>query len=117
MTKHLGAMTPLDYHVLLALAGGDLHGYAICQAIEADSGGAVAPRAGSLYRVIARLIKRGLIEEGPEQTADRAHPGLTRKYYRLTSHGKSVMETEVERLRHTTALAERRLGLVEGDRS
>lgn len=53
----------LEYHVLLALAGGALHGYAIAERVAAESAGALRPRAGSLYRVIARLQGEGLVAE------------------------------------------------------
>ena len=49
-------MTLLDYHVMLALSSGPMHGYAIKDAVAEDSGGTQAPLAGTLYRVIARLI-------------------------------------------------------------
>ena len=56
-------MSPLDYHVLLALSGRALYGYAIKEAVAADSEGAQTPRAGTLYRVIARRITLGWVKE------------------------------------------------------
>ena len=54
---------PLEYHVLFALSAEPLYGYAITEAVAADSGGAQTPRAGTLYRVIARLITAGWVRE------------------------------------------------------
>jgi len=51
--------SPIEYHVLLALVDGPLYGYAIKGRVEEDSDGALAPRAGSLYRIIARLMSAG----------------------------------------------------------
>ena len=65
-------MSLLEYHVLLALAGGPLYGYALKEAIAAESGGTIAPLAGSLYRVIARLTTTGLVVEAePDEKPPR----------------------------------------------
>src|SRR4051812_22982235 len=56
-------MSSLEYHVLLALAGGPLHGYAVKQRVEDESAGSLTPQPGSLYRVIARLMTSGLVAE------------------------------------------------------
>ena len=58
-----GGVSTLEYHVLLAMANGPLYGYAIKDAVEVESAGTLTPRAGSLYRVLARLMTRGLVEE------------------------------------------------------
>ena len=55
-----GGMSTFEYHVLLALASGPLHGYAIKDAVADESSGTLTPRAGSMYRVIARLMTSGL---------------------------------------------------------
>ena len=103
----------LEYHVLLALAGGALHGYAIAERVAAESGGALRPRAGSLYRVIARLIVAGLVaEREPEDEAP--HPGLARRYYALTGGGAGRWREEARRLKQAAAVAEKRLGLARG---
>src|SRR5688500_5126399 len=56
-------MSSFEYHVLLALSAGALHGYAVKQRVEEESGGSLTPQAGSLYRVIARLMTSGLLIE------------------------------------------------------
>lgn len=105
----------LEYHALLALADGPLYGYALMLAVEEESGGALRPRAGSLYRVLARMMSRGLVEE-VEPPTDEPHPGLERRYYGLTSVGRKALEVETVRLRSAATLAERRLGLADRSR-
>jgi len=102
----------LEFHVLLALAGGALHGYAIAERIAAESAGALRPRAGSLYRVIARLISEGLVTES--QGEETPHPGLARRYYALTPAGRRTLGEEARRLKQAAAVAEKRLGLARG---
>jgi DNA-binding PadR family transcriptional regulator len=106
-------LSNLEYHVLLALADRALYGYAIKEAVSAESGGVLQPRAGSLYRVLARLMVRGMVEEAPPQAPAEPHPGLERKYYALTEHGRGVLRTEAARQREAAKLAERRLGHVD----
>jgi DNA-binding PadR family transcriptional regulator len=109
-------VSPLDFHVLLSLAAGPLYGYAIAESVERDSDGALTPRAGSLYRVIARLETEGLLDETSPENEAPAHPGRERRYYELTRSGRTALAAEARRLRATAATARRRLGLIE-DRS
>lgn len=102
-------MNPVDYHVLLALSSGPLHGYAIKSAIVADSGEAVDPLAGTLYRVIARLITAGLIKETTPAGPRESHPGLERRYYALTPPGRRALTAESERMARAAAMAKQRL--------
>jgi DNA-binding PadR family transcriptional regulator len=106
----------LDFHVLLSLAKGPLYGYAIAEAVEADSGGTLTPKAGSLYRVIARLETSGLVDETEPKSGTPAHPGRERRYYQLTRSGRSALAAEASRLNKTAAYARRRLGIA-GERS
>jgi PadR family transcriptional regulator PadR len=103
-------MSGLEYHVLLALAGGPLHGYAVKQRVEAESAGSLTPQAGSLYRVIARLMTSGLVIETDPPGDAPAHPGLARRYYALTAGGRRELAAEARRLKGAAALAEKRLG-------
>jgi DNA-binding PadR family transcriptional regulator len=114
-TRSKGPST-LEYHVLLALANGPLYGYAVKSAVEAESVGVLAPRAGSLYRLLARLVSRGLVTETEPQQTVEPHPGLARRYYGLTVEGRAALAAEARRLRSVAALAARRLGTA-GDRS
>jgi len=104
-------MSTLEYHVLLAMATGPIHGYAIKQAVETESAGTLVPRAGSLYRVIARLIARGMVREAAAKNAP-PHPGLARRYYALTAAGRTALAAEADRLKAAAALAVKRLGTV-----
>lgn len=90
------------------LGEGALYGYAIMKAVEVESGGAVTPEIGSLYRVLARLMGDGLIEEGAPPEEEEVHPGRARKYYRLTERGRVVARVEASRLRDVLGLAARR---------
>ena len=91
-------LKPVDLELLLALAGGERHGYGLVQAIEAHTSGLLVLDAGNLYRVIKRLLDDGLVAESGRRPADDAH-GERRRYYRLTALGGRVLAAEVERLR------------------
>jgi DNA-binding PadR family transcriptional regulator len=97
-------LSPTDFQLLLALNGEPLHGYAIMKEVERASGGRVRIEAGSLYRVIARLLGSRLIEEA-EKADDRPRPGQPRRSYALTELGRAVARAEARRLRDTLALA------------
>lgn len=104
------ALTRLEYHVLLAMAEGPRYGYAIKEAVEVESDGALGPRAGTLYRVIARLIGAGLVVECEAPPDAEPHPGRPRRYYALTVDGRATLSEEARRMRGAAALAQRRLG-------
>jgi len=108
------ALSRLEFHVLLALAGGPLHGYAVAEAVAAESGGALVPRAGSLYRVVARLVSSRLVAETAPPGEAPAHPGLARRYYALTAAGRRLLAEEAGRLKRSAAVAEERLTLSRG---
>ena len=107
------AMSLLEYHVLLALASEPLHGYAIKDVVAAESAGTLTARAGTLYRVIARLMTVGYVAETGAVDAE-PHPGLARKYYALTSSGRGALAAEARRQKQVAAVAERRLGVARG---
>jgi DNA-binding PadR family transcriptional regulator len=89
-------LTPAGYQVLLALAGGKTHGYAVMQFVEQISGGTVALGPGTLYRTIARLVADGLVEE-VTGGADSGEPhDARRRYYRLTPLGRTAATRETE---------------------
>ena len=89
-------LPPATLHILLALADGELHGYAIIQDVEARTDGELRMSAGTLYRSIQRMVEQGLIAEvAPRRT--RAEDER-RRYYRLTSFGTDVARAEVRRL-------------------
>ena len=102
-------LSALEYHVMLALADGALHGFAIAERVAVDSEGTLRPRAGSLYRVVARLMAEGWVDES-EAEDETPHPGLPRRYYALTATGRRTLADEATRLRHTASMALKRLG-------
>jgi DNA-binding PadR family transcriptional regulator len=90
-------LTPAMFHILLALAGGERHGYAIMREVDALTGGARRLGPGSLYGSIKRMLAEGLIEEcgeRPDPTADDER----RRYYRLTDRGRRAAGAEARRL-------------------
>ena len=99
-------LTPAMFHVLLALAGDDLHGYAILKEVELRTGGEVKLSTGTLYGIIKRLLNDGLIIERRERPS--AHDDERRRYYRLTPQGHQVAAAEAERLEKVVALARSR---------
>ena len=105
-------MSTLEYHVLLALAKAPLYGYAIKEAVAVESDGTLTPRAGSLYRVLARLMAARLVAE-VEPAESSFHPGLARRYYALTAAGRRALSAEAQRLKQTAAVAAKRLGLAQ----
>jgi DNA-binding PadR family transcriptional regulator len=100
-TPDPAALSPVQHHILLALLEGDRHGYAIMQAIERITDGAVRMGPGTLYGAVARLIDAGLIEEAGE----RVDADERRRYYRLSASGKRAVRAETERLRRLVDFA------------
>jgi DNA-binding PadR family transcriptional regulator len=88
-------LTPAGFQVLLALAGGKAHGYAVMRFVEEVTGGTVNIGPGTLYRTIARLVADGLVEEVPGGDTDEPHDAR-RRYYRLTSLGRTAARAETE---------------------
>ena len=100
-------LSPLEFHVLLVLAPGQLYGYAIKKGVEGQSQGAVSPEIGSLYRALARLMERGWLEESEDPPpVEGPHRGKPRKYYRITSEGLAAARTETRRLKRVLQVAE-----------
>lgn len=91
-------LPPATLHILLAIADGERHGYAIIQDVEARTDGELRMSAGTLYRSIARMVEQGLITEvAKRRTRDDDE---RRRYYRLTPFGTAVARAEVRRLAH-----------------
>ena len=90
-------LTPAVFHILLALADGEAHGYAIMQDVSQRSGGVVRLGPGTLYGAIARMLQDGLIEES-EERPDPELDDSRRRYYRLTQLGGGVLAMETRRL-------------------
>lgn len=92
------------FHILMAVASEDRHGYAIIQDVEQRTGGALRLSAGTLYRSIQRMLEQGLLIE----TNERPAPELDderRRYYRITPFGTAVARAEVRRLNDLVTMA------------
>jgi DNA-binding PadR family transcriptional regulator len=93
--ENLLPLRPVEFHVLLSLAGGERHGYGIMQ--DARERGEAVPDVGTLYRALARMVDQELIESvgtrsDPEAGDER------RNYYRITDFGLRVAKAEARRL-------------------
>jgi DNA-binding PadR family transcriptional regulator len=103
------------FYILLSLANGKKHGYAILKDIEQLSEGNVRLSTGTLYEALARLLEQNLIERVPDAAGGNAlqkvsaHPGKPRKGYQMTQFGKQVLEAETHRLRTLVTAAWGRL--------
>ena len=96
-------LTPTVFHMLLALADGEKHGYGIMRAVEAETHGQMQIRTGSLYGSIRRMTEAGLIEA----TTERPAPELDderRRYYGLTDFGRRVLSAEAARIAQAMAV-------------
>jgi DNA-binding PadR family transcriptional regulator len=100
-------LTPAMFHVLLALAGDDLHGYAILKEVELRTGGKVRLSTGTLYGIIKRLLADGLIVERRLRPAE-SQDDERRRYYRLTQQGREVAAAEAERMDEVLSVARAR---------
>ena len=99
-------LPPATFHILLALAEEERHGYAIIQDVEFRTGGELRLSAGTLYRSIARMLEQGLIAE-----VTRRRPATEderRRYYRLTPFGTAVARAETRRLSQLLRMARER---------
>jgi DNA-binding PadR family transcriptional regulator len=94
-------LTPALFHVLLSLADGQKHGYAIIKEIEERTGGTVRLSTGTLYGIIKRLLQDGWIRDSVFGSTDR------RRAYRLTAFGRKVAQAEADRLRELVRAADR----------
>jgi DNA-binding PadR family transcriptional regulator len=97
-------LTPPVFQVLLSLADGDKHGYAILKDVEEHSGGEVQLNTGTLYAIIKRLLSEGLIVESKNRPRAE-EDDQRRRYYRLTPKGRAVATAEVERMERLVARA------------
>jgi DNA-binding PadR family transcriptional regulator len=102
------SLTPAMFYVLLSLADGDKHGYAILKEVSQNSGGKVRLSAGTLYGVIRRLESEGLITE----SASRPRAALDderRRYYRISPLGRNIAAAEAQRMEQLVDIARSKL--------
>lgn len=97
-------LTPAVFHILLALADGEKHGYSIMKDVESQTQGKIKMGPGTLYGSIKRMLSAGFIEE----TDERPDPALDderRRYYRLSNLGQKVLSAEILRLEQAVKIA------------
>jgi DNA-binding PadR family transcriptional regulator len=110
--RKLDPLPSAAFQILLSLAGGELHGYAIMREVEQQTSGRMRLGPGTLYGSIQTLLEGGLIEE---VTLDSGEASTERRrYYRLTSLGRDRARTEAERLSETLKVALAK-GILGGD--
>lgn len=96
-------LSPAWFHILLALAAGERHGYAVMQAVAEASRGEVRLGPGTLYGALRRLLELGLVAESPRRPDPEEDP--RRRYYRLTPAGRRALSGEVARHARLVELA------------
>jgi DNA-binding PadR family transcriptional regulator len=104
--RDLLPLPPHDLHVLLALLDEPRHAYGLSQAVDEENG-AVRLEIGSLYRILSRLTRQGLIDDFAPPADAEGHEAR-RRYYRITPFGRRVAAAEAERLATVLRLARRR---------
>jgi len=90
-------LKPAVLHILLALVDEERHGYAIMQAVNEQSAGAVPLRTGSFYRHLSKLMDAGWVAVAPARSSSSDDPRRG-TYYRLTARGREALDTERRRL-------------------
>lgn len=101
-------MSRQTFQILLSLAEGPLHGYAIIQDVAERTQGEIRLTASTLYDALARLVDEGSIQE-TRRPADVTDHDERRRYYALTTAGRKAAKEETRRLERTVALAKARL--------
>ena len=102
-------LKPVDFHILLVLTDGELHGYGMVKEIERRSDGRIRLEPGNLYRYLRRLVDGGMVEPAERRavTGASGRPADSdprrRRYYRVTPYGRQVLLADAARMR---ALAE-----------
>ncbi len=100
-------LTEVSYFILLSLAPGPQHGYAIMKEVRLLSQGRVSLSTGTLYGALKRMLEQGWIVRADElETSEPAvQDGRERKFYRLTGSGRHLLQAEVQRLEGLVAAA------------
>ena len=107
-------LTPPVFHILLALAGEERHGYGIMLDVSKQTDGALQLGPGTLYGCLKRMLAAGLIEESDERP-DPALDDDRRRYYRLKPLGERVVRAEAERIAVALAAAKSKRVLAGGN--
>jgi DNA-binding PadR family transcriptional regulator len=100
-------------HILLALAGGDLHGYGIIKEVVRNSGGHYRLGPGTLYDNLKKLMDAGLVSDAPPTSSSKRKSASTkeddRRFFTLTKEGRGALAAEVDRLQSVVSQARLRL--------
>jgi DNA-binding PadR family transcriptional regulator len=97
-------LTPAMFEVLIALADGEKHGYAIIKEVARRTTGEVSLSAGTLYAIVRRFEQEGVIQESDERP-DPALDDERRRYYKLTAFGREVAQAEARRMETALKMA------------
>ena len=100
----------VDFHILLTLTDGPLHGYGIVKGIEERSADGIRLEPGNLYRYVRRLVEAGMVEAAGRRPT-REGSSERRRDYRITPFGRRVLAAEAERMRALLAMAASRVPL------
>ena len=101
-------LSPPVFHILLALADEERHGYGIMQDVAHQTGGGLQLGPGTLYGCLKRMLAAGLVEESDERP-DPTLDDERRRYYRMTRLGKRVVRAEADRLAGAVMAAKTKL--------
>jgi DNA-binding PadR family transcriptional regulator len=102
-------LSPAAFHVLVAMAHGPRHGYAIARDVEELTDARIVMGPGTLYGSLQRMVTSALIEETQNPGEEGLHAGR-RRYYRMTPLGNAALRAESERLLRAVNVAQARLG-------
>jgi len=106
-------LTPPVFHILLALADEERHGYGIMQDVARQTNDALQLGPGTLYGCLKRMLTAGLVEESDERP-DTELDDERRRYYRMTALGRDTVRAEASRLAGAVSAAKAKLGLAGG---
>ena len=98
-------LRPVEFEILLTLAAGERHGYAIIQETEARTAGAVKLETGTMYRALRRLVSTRLAKPGARRPLSHDPDDERRRYYAITSLGRAVAAAEAERMARLVSAA------------
>jgi DNA-binding PadR family transcriptional regulator len=106
-------LSPATLHILLALAGGNLHGYGIIQEVARNTDGRYRLGPGTLYDNLKKLMDTGLVADAPKSAASKRKSAAVkeddRRFYTLTKEGRAALTVEVDRLQSVVTQARLRL--------
>jgi DNA-binding PadR family transcriptional regulator len=109
----MAPLTPPVFHILLALADGERHGYAIMRDAASQTNGSLQMGPGTLYGCLKRMLAAGLVEEADERP-DPEIDDERRRYYRMTRLGRESLRAEAQRLADAVAAAKTKRVLAGG---